>query len=701
MNPHFNADSKPTTMRTQPHLQPVKSSNRRMPGRWLAVSNLPAIWAALLLGLVLSCATRHASAASATPPDRMSYQGFLVDANGVALATNLPANYPIVFRIYDASSGGAILWSEQQTVTVDKGNFSVVLGEGSAVSGEANPALSSVFTGTTASDRYLGVTVTINGTSMTLAPRLRWLPSPYAFAATKAMSIDAQAPSRLSDNKLYLSTGTDANNGLGYFSSFAGVSLGGPALFGSSGGALGTVANGTNQTAALRWASSNVFIAGNLGIGTTNPQTPFHVQMPGQGDFAYVANGFANYLQFGNGSFSGAKDVHFTSPSAGIIYMTMKSSGNIGIGTSTPSTMLQIGQGANAGPGGLKINTGWLNPADYTEARPFEVQVRGSTYMAVNTQGFVGIGTTSPRVPLEVGGYVSYPLTGSPDGFTSANGFNGTPPLGTDAGGNFNVSILASGWVAGAGIVANSDRRIKDVVGQSDPVKDLEIIQKLRVTDYRMLDKAASGNRVHRGFIAQEVEALVPDAVSSSRNFIPDIYSLPSSMHYAEARQTLAVTMPKPHQLKAGDRVRLIAEGSKFMELSVTEVPSATEFLVGKVEKSPVNIFVYGKEVPDFRTLNYDQLFTTGIGAIQELARQVQALKKSEARVAELEQKTSKLVALEGEVAELGKKASKVDALEGQVTELRKLVARLVAAAPSAPGRVADASVNETASVKP
>ena len=106
------------------------------------------------------------------------------------------------------------------------------------------------------------------------------------------------------------------------------------------------------------------------------------------------------------------------------------------------------------------------------------------------------------------------------------------------------------------------------------------------------------------------------------------------------------------------------------MDLTVTNVPSATEFVVGNVEKAPEQIFVFGKHVSDFRILNYDRIFTTGISAIQELDRQVQALKKSEARIAALEAKAEKL-------AELEQKASRVDSLEREVAGLKALVAQL------------------------
>ena len=57
----------------------------------------------------------------------------------------------------------------------------------------------------------------------------------------------------------------------------------------------------------------------------------------------------------------------------------------------------------------------------------------------------------------------------------------------------------------------------------------------------------------------------------------------------------------------------------------------------------PKRVFVYGKEVADFLAVDYNRIFSTGISAMQELSKQVQALRKSEARVAELEQKVSRL----------------------------------------------------------
>jgi hypothetical protein len=147
--------------------------------------------------ILMSCALWMASArADGNPPERLTYQGFLVDGNGLALGNAAPKNYDVIFRIYDAQAAGNLKWSEQQTVTVDKGYFSVLLGEGAAVGSEAHDAISSVFTAPDASDRYVGMTVKgigTGGTDADILPRLRMLSAPYSYLAKSAMTANALA----------------------------------------------------------------------------------------------------------------------------------------------------------------------------------------------------------------------------------------------------------------------------------------------------------------------------------------------------------------------------------------------------------------------------------------------------------------------------------------------------------------------------
>jgi len=143
--------------------------------------------AALCAALLCLVPGRLARAADAKPPTQLTYQGFLTDANGVPLGNTAPLNKTLIFRIYDAATAGNLKWSAQQVVTLDKGHFSVLLGEGSQVGTETfNADLTSVFSGSSdVSDRYLQLTVD----GVNIAPRLRFLPAPYAVHARTATQL--------------------------------------------------------------------------------------------------------------------------------------------------------------------------------------------------------------------------------------------------------------------------------------------------------------------------------------------------------------------------------------------------------------------------------------------------------------------------------------------------------------------------------
>ncbi len=76
--------------------------------------------------MVLLTATMLSFLVRAEVPLLMNYQGQLTDEFGVPVADG---DYTIEFRIYSAPVGGDLLWDEEQTVTVEDGLFSVLLGD--------------------------------------------------------------------------------------------------------------------------------------------------------------------------------------------------------------------------------------------------------------------------------------------------------------------------------------------------------------------------------------------------------------------------------------------------------------------------------------------------------------------------------------------------------------------------------------------
>jgi len=115
--------------------------------------------------------------AFASPPGTMNYQGVLRDSAGAPITVATP----VVFSIWDADTGGAMLWSESTTVTPTAGVFEVVLGATTAL----DPA--DFATGP------LWLEVEVNGTALT--PRQELTSVPWALnAATADALADDPAP---------------------------------------------------------------------------------------------------------------------------------------------------------------------------------------------------------------------------------------------------------------------------------------------------------------------------------------------------------------------------------------------------------------------------------------------------------------------------------------------------------------------------
>jgi hypothetical protein len=94
----------------------------------------------------------------------INFQGRLVNSVGQPINGS---NIQVTFTIYDVTSEGTPLWSENQTIDADHGLYSVKLGI-------VNPIPNNLFNGST---RWLGVKV---GTDSEMIPRAQITSVPYA-----------------------------------------------------------------------------------------------------------------------------------------------------------------------------------------------------------------------------------------------------------------------------------------------------------------------------------------------------------------------------------------------------------------------------------------------------------------------------------------------------------------------------------------
>jgi hypothetical protein len=698
-----------------------------------------AIISSLFAAALLLSALRAQAQANANPPNFMTYQGYLVDGNGNALGTNAPKNYDVIFRIWDAATGGATpLWAEQQTVTVDKGYFSVLLGEGSSI-GEPRPALNTIFTTATASDRWVGLTVKgigPGGADANILPRLRMLAAPYSYLAQKAITastVDAAAltsgtvsDSRLSPNvalrnapntftgnqtitggTLYLDNSVylNARNASGAYEGFLVPRWSDNVMYlnyGSSGFAIRN--NSSTVTTMFMQNNGTVSFSGNVGIGTGAPGFPLNFASA-LGDKISLYGNSGNH--FGFGIAPSLLQIHADVNSSDIAFgygnsasmtelMRIKGNGNVGIGTSNPEGKLHVSGGSilmdNSQTLQAKNSAGvienwmwprWVDNVTYLNcgAGGFNIRNNASiSRMFITDAGRVGINTSNPQAALHVAG-TTVTANGTMNWFRYEFPNNAPTQDGSVASATiayFQGQVVSSDAICSMANPTFSDARAKKILGRSSGEQDLTTLDRLQITDFRWIDQAKGNTGVHKKVIAQEVEKVLPDAVSRLSKAIPSVYQHASTVNFDSNQKQLTLSLTKAHDLQPGDEVDVYTDRGDLQKTKVLRTPSAESFTIAS-EFDAKKAFVYGKWVNDYRVVDYDAISMLNVSATQELHRKLLAQANE---IAQLKQALAEMVTKaeerEKEISAVRQQAAlQVHSVDGMLAKIQERDQRL------------------------
>lgn len=387
------------------------------------------------------------------------------------------------------------------------------------------------------------------------------------------------------------------------------------------------VISGANQYSA---------VSGNVGIGTTSPSVKLDIRGANAGlqtiQSTTAGNGSFTQWYNGDGTVRGIIGADGTGLSSTANQFTIgtwtnhpidirtntssrlhiTNTGNVGINTTTPSKMLTIQsnepvQYRDAGGTDqwhLKLQGTGNSDLGFTETGVADNR------FVLAAGGSVGVGTATPTQAKFVvnGTSSSDPGLGS---YYALNGSGGPLAFGVQP-----YSIYASGRVAASEFNAFSDARIKNIKGISNSEKDLETLAKIEITNYQLKDTIAKGTQTFKKVIAQQVAAVYPQAVSDNlTDVIPNIYQLSEINNGVITLST---------NLTVGDKVKLIfSEGEELVD--VTEV-TKNSFKVATTKQGKV--FVFGKQVDNLHTVDYEAISMLNVSATQALLKRIEMLEQ-------------------------------------------------------------------------
>ena len=191
-----------------------------------------------------------------------------------------------------------------------------------------------------------------------------------------------------------------------------------------------------------------------------------------------------------------------------------------------------------------------------------------------------------------------------------------------------NYSLIT--WyriMCSAEIDVYSDKRIKKNICEIPKEFALNTIRNLVPCTYNYKDVVKKGANLNYGFIAQEVDQILPFVVKKTKDFIPNVYEVAT---ISENKITLTDFSTKD-LLTQDTNLKMKMFDNKDAEVIVTlkEIIDDKTFTIQEniLEVSDNKIFVFGQEVDDMHSLEKNAIFSVTTAAVKYLDIELQETK--------------------------------------------------------------------------
>ena len=174
------------------------------------------------------------------------------------------------------------------------------------------------------------------------------------------------------------------------------------------------------------------------------------------------------------------------------------------------------------------------------------------------------------------------------------------------------------------GFLTGSDRRIKKDIQDVIDSEALNMLRLVKPKTYKFIDRHPY---TVYGFIAQDVEEIIPYATTTQTEYIPNIFDTCNCVTENNTNVIILNNKTLEH-LEISDNTKLKIKlkddlNKKDIYVTIKSIINNTSFSIEETINEGC-YFAYGQEVNDFRTIDKESIYTIAVAALQDVDKQLQ-----------------------------------------------------------------------------
>lgn len=203
----------------------------------------------------------------------------------------------------------------------------------------------------------------------------------------------------------------------------------------------------------------------------------------------------------------------------------------------------------------------------------------------------------------------------------------GVTEVGLGNAGTYSYSLYADGKVAASEFNAISDNRVKNILSDRNYEDDKKFIEEVNIYNFEYIDKLNYGNKEKIGFMAQDLERLNNNLINYSTNFIPNVFKKFKIINKNK------IILDTDYDIQINDILKIEINDKKIIHKKILE-KKQNFIIIEKIENLFSNIiFIYGKKVTDFKTINFEQLIAINMNSIKNLYNEIKEIKENQKNI--------------------------------------------------------------------